>query len=219
MDWEMLRALGDEERRELLRRTRRRRFARNEVLFHEGDPADSLHLVDRGRVSVRSTTPLGEVSTFAVVGPGTVLGELALMSPSHRRSATAAALEPTETLRLGQQDFEELRRAHPSVDQFLIETLIGHMQRLHERLLEALFVPAETRVLRRLVDLAHLYADGAPPGPVVVPLSQEVLASLAGTSRATANQALRAAEQAGSVAVGRARVEIVDLDALTRRLR
>jgi CRP-like cAMP-binding protein len=219
MDWPMLRALVEEERRELLRHARRRRFARNEVLFHEGDPADSLHLLDTGRVSIRSTTPLGEVATFAIVGAGTVLGEFALASMPHRRTATITALEPTETLAIGQREFEALRRAHPSVDRFLIETLVGHVQDLHGRLLEAMFVPAETRVLRRLVELARLYADGARPGPVVVPLPQEVLASLAGTSRATANQALRAAEEAGSISLGRSKVEIVDLDGLTRRVR
>src|SRR6266508_3388546 len=173
MDWPMLRALGEPERRELLRRTRRRRFARNEVLVHEGDPADTLHLLAKGRVSVRATTPFGE-----------------------------------------------LRRRHPSVDRFLIELLVEQVQRLHARLLEALFVPAETRVLRRLVDLADAYGSGSPASPpTVIPLNQEMLASLAGTSRATTNQVLRAAELAGVVTVGRSRVEIVDLDALVRRAR
>jgi len=220
MDWPMLRALGEPERRELLRRTRRRRFARNEVLFHEGDPADTLHLLAKGRVSVRATTPSGEVATFAVYGAGSVLGELALVSAPHRRTATVTALEPVETLSLHQVEFEELRRRHPSVDRFLIELLVEQVQRLHARLLEALFVPAETRVLRRLVDLADAYGSGSPASPpTVIPLNQEMLASLAGTSRATTNQVLRAAELAGVVTVGRSRVEIVDLDALVRRAR
>jgi CRP-like cAMP-binding protein len=218
MDWPMLGALEEGERRELLRRTRRRRFARNEVLFHESDPADTLHLLARGRVSVRRTTPSGEIATFAVMGAGTVVGELALVSPPHRRTATVTALEPVETLSLGQEEFEELRRAHPAVDRFLVEILAEHVQRLHDRLLEALFVPAGTRVLRRLVDLARAY-DGGASAATVIPLNQEVLASLAGTSRSTTNQALRAAELAGAVAVGRSRVEIVDLDALIRRAR
>jgi len=219
MDWPMLSALAEGERRELLRRTRRRRFARNEVLFHESDPADTLHLLAKGRVSVRATTPSGEVATFAVMGAGTVVGELALVSSLHRRTATVTALEPVETLCLGQEEFDELRRTHPAVDRFLVEILAEHVQRLHDRLLEALFVPAETRVLRRLVDLARAYDDGGSSASTVIPLNQEVLVSLAGTSRSTTNHTLRAVELAGAVAVGRSRVEIVDLDALTRRAR
>ena len=194
----MLRALGEQERRELLRRARRRQFARNEVLFHEGDPADSLHLLNRGRA-------------------GTVLGDLALVSDANHRAATVTALEPTETLCLYKDEFNQLRREQPSVDRFLVEILAAEVRRLDARLLEALYVPAETRVMRRLVDLARLYqTDGRG---TVIPLSQEVLAGLAGTSRPTTNQALRAAEAAKAIAVGRSRIEILDLGALQRRAR
>jgi CRP/FNR family transcriptional regulator, cyclic AMP receptor protein len=217
MDWPMLRALGEEERRELLRRTRRRRFARNEILFHEGDPADSLHLLNRGRVSIRAAIRSGDAVTLAIVGTGTVLGEMALLSGANRRAATVTALEPTETLCLYQDEFDQLRREHPSVDRFLVELLAAEVRRLDARLLEALYVPAETRVMRRLLDLASLYqTDGHA---AVIPLSQEVLASLAGTSRSTANQALRAAEAAGAIAVARSKIEILDLGAVEHRAR
>ncbi|MFV0308828.1 MAG: cyclic nucleotide-binding domain-containing protein [Desertimonas sp.] len=48
----------------------RRRFRRGEVVFHEGDPGDTVHLVDKGHVAVRVTTPVGDVATVRVVGPG-----------------------------------------------------------------------------------------------------------------------------------------------------
>jgi CRP/FNR family transcriptional regulator, cyclic AMP receptor protein len=95
--------------------------------------------------------------------------------------------------------------------------LAAEVHLLDARLLEALYVPAETRVMRRVVDLAGLYrTDGRG---AVIPLSQEVLAGLAGTSRSTTNQALRAAEAAGAIAVGRSKIEILDLGAVERRAR
>ena len=78
--------------RSLLQIARRRPFARNEVVFHRDDPGDSLHLISKGRFSVRVMTPLGDVATVAVRGPGESFGEMVLLSEDARRSATVTAL-------------------------------------------------------------------------------------------------------------------------------
>jgi CRP/FNR family cyclic AMP-dependent transcriptional regulator len=212
----ILDVLGEDERRELMRSTRRRRFAPNEVLFHQGDPGDALHLLVKGRVSIRATTRFGDVVTLDVLGPGSFFGELALLSSSHRRTATVTALEPVETISLSQQQFDRLRQEYPAVDQLLIQVLVQRIKRHDDQLVEALFVSARQRILRRLLRLAELYAD-PDGGEVVIPLSQETLASLAGTSRPTTNQVLRATEQAGAIAVRRSRIRILDLQDLVRR--
>ena len=197
--------------------TRRRRFARREVLFHEGDIGDTVHLLDRGRVAVRITTPLGEVATLRVRGPGEVIGEVALLHQSSRRTATVVALERTETLTLHRDAFAELRHNHPSVDEFLLSLLADEVRRLSNLLVEALYVPAETRVLRRLSALTELYGDGdhAPE----IPLTQEDLASLAGTSRSTVNRVLGMIEKDGVVEVSRGRITVVDVTTLEQRAR
>src|SRR5947208_1445669 len=97
-DWPLLRSLPEEDRRRVLAAARRRRFARREVLFHEGDPGDTLHLIDKGRVAIRITTPLGDVATVGVLGRGDVVGEMAILEEGGRRGATVMALEATETL-------------------------------------------------------------------------------------------------------------------------
>lgn len=215
MTWSFLEGVPDDDRRRLLAATQRRRFARREVLFHEGDPGDTLHLIDRGRVAVRITTPLGDVATLRVRGPGEFIGELALLHETSRRTATVVALERTETLMLHRDAFVELRHRHPSVDQFLLTLLADEVRRLSNLLVEALYVPAETRVLRRLCALTGLYRDGdADPE---IPLTQEDLASLAGTSRATVNKVLSNAEKAGLVEVRRGRIIVVDANALAAR--
>jgi CRP/FNR family cyclic AMP-dependent transcriptional regulator len=215
MDWPILDGLGEEDQRRVLAATRRRTFARREVLFHEGDPGDTLHLVGQGRVAVRVTTALGDVATLAVLGPGETVGELALVSDDHERSATVVALEPTETLALRRAQLEELRRAHPTIDRFLLDLLAGQIRRTNALLTEALFVPAENRVVRRLLAVAQVYGD-VQPG-TAVPLTQEDLASIAGTSRATANRVLRTAEDAGELRLARGRIELLDPQALRRR--
>ena len=202
--------------RRLLSVARRRRFARGEVVFHRDDPADSLHLVEKGRFAIRIMTPLGDVATIGVRGPGDSFGEMALVAEGLRRAATVAALEEAETFCVYQGEFERLCKEHPGVTQILVAFLAGEVRRQNELLLDALYVPAERRVLRRLNELASLYGDEEQ---ALVPLTQEELASLAGTSRATVNRVLREEQQRGTLELRRGKTLVRDREALARRAR
>jgi CRP/FNR family cyclic AMP-dependent transcriptional regulator len=212
--WRLLEGVPAEQVRELLRVARRRRFQRNEVVFHRDDPGDSVHLVQRGRFALRIMTPLGDTATVGVRGPGESFGEMALVAEHPRRSATVAALEEAETLAVYRDDFERVRARHPTINQMLLRFLTSEVRMLNERLLEALYVPVEKRVRRRLVDLADLY-PGAD-GPLIL-LTQETLAELAGASRPTVNQVLRDEEKRGAIELSRGKVRILDLADLARR--
>jgi CRP/FNR family transcriptional regulator, cyclic AMP receptor protein len=217
VEWRLLADVPGEAMRELLIVARRRRFARNEVVFHRDDPGDSLHLVQKGRFAVRVMTPLGDVATVAVRGPGESFGEMALVGEGGRRSATVAALEDAETLAVYRAEFERLRGQFPSVDRMLFGFLAAEVRSLNERLLEALYLPVEKRVLRRLVELARLYPaeDGRP----LIALTQETLAELAGASRATVNQVLGEEQKRGSIELRRGTTRLLDVPALERRAR
>ena len=76
MRWPLLAGVPDEEVQRLLSVARRRRFARNEVVFHRDDPADSMHLIAKGRFAIRIMTPLGHTATIAVRGAGENFGEI-----------------------------------------------------------------------------------------------------------------------------------------------
>jgi CRP/FNR family transcriptional regulator, cyclic AMP receptor protein len=217
MEWALLRPLSDEERREVLRLARRRRFRRGEILFHEGDPGDTLHLIDRGHVAMRITTPLGDVATLLVDGPGGYFGELALISEQGTRNSTVVALDAVETLGLHRDQFEELRRRYESFDRMLVTAMAEEVRRLSARLAEALYVPVETRVYRRLVDLATVFAANGELA--AIPLTQDDVASLAGTTRPSANKVLRAAHEDAVLRLSRGSIEILDLALLTKRAR
>jgi CRP/FNR family cyclic AMP-dependent transcriptional regulator len=217
VEWGLLADVPADDVRELLQVARRRTFSRGEVVFHRDDPGDSLHLVVKGRFAIRVMTPLGDTATIAVRGPGESFGEMALVTADSRRTATVDALEPAETRAVYLTDFERIRKTHPSVNQALIAFLVGEVRMLNERLLEALYIPADRRVRRRLVELAELY-PGSAEGDVV-PLTQEELAQLAGTSRATVNQVLRREEERGTVELKRGRTLVLDREALAKRAR
>jgi CRP-like cAMP-binding protein len=158
---------------------------------------------------------MGESISLVVLGPGEVFGEMALLEGGAVRSATAAALEPTEVWMFRRAAFLELRRTLPQANDFLLRTLAADVRRLSRLLLESHFLPVETRVLRRLVDLERQYSR--PDEPTVIPLTQDQLASLAGASRVTVNQVLQAAASGGLVKLGRGRIIVLDAQALTRR--
>jgi CRP/FNR family transcriptional regulator, cyclic AMP receptor protein len=214
VEWQLLADVPDEALHALLTIARRRTFSRGEIVFHRGDPADSLNLIRKGRFSVRIVTPLGDSAMLSVLGPGDAVGELALLGEPHR-SATVSALEPAETYSIHRDDFERLRHEHPSVNDVLIGILTDRLRRVADQLVEAYYVPADRRVLRRMCELTELYRAG--DGEVVIPLTQEEIAELAGTSRATVNRVLREAERRGSVQLRRGRTAVLDLDELLRR--
>lgn len=190
---------------------RRRTFSRGEVVFHEGDPGDSLHRVTRGRFAARVTTPRGDVATFAVHSSGDVFGLLAVLHPDARRSATVAALERSETFTLPASAFARLRAAHPgvaiAVEQLLVEMLLTSSGRL----VEALYTPVHLRVRTCLNDLARIYG-GSSGEPVTIPLTQDDLAGLAGTTRETVNRVLQDEQERGAVHLGRRRITILPKD-------
>jgi CRP-like cAMP-binding protein len=212
MEFTLLGSLTDDDRRTVLATARRRRFAPGEVIVHEGDPGDAFHLIAKGRVGVRVTTPGGSVVLVNVHGRGHAFGEQALIDRTARRSATISALEPTETLSLSADAFDDLRRAHPGVDRLLVEVLSNEVRRLTGRLAEALYETAETRVLRRLLDLDDIYHG-------VIPLTQDSIASMAGTTRPTANGVLRGLVEDGILRLSRGRLEVLDRDTLRIRAR
>ncbi len=156
-----------------------------------------MHLIVAGRVMILVSTPAGEEACLTVSGPGDSVGEQSLLFDGGRRSASAVALEPVETMFLSGRAFAALRREDVLLDRVMIELLGKRVLRLTNQLVEALFVPATTRVLRRVADAAALYGHG------VIPLTQEEIASMAGCTRPTVNRALRSAQDAGMVDLAR----------------
>ncbi len=213
----LLQGLPPDEHRKLIERAKRRTYAAGELVFQEGDPADSLFLVVRGRLAAMVTSADGRELTFAIVGEDEVFGELALLTGSGHRTATVRALETAETLAIHRRDFEHLRQRHRAVSELLVDILGQRVVKLSVALEEAMYLPVQTRILRRLVELARSYGHGEEP--TVIPLTQEDIAGLAGTARATVNRILRAERNRGTVSLEKRRITVLDLDSLSRRAR
>ena len=216
MEWRIFSGIPEEDVRAVLALARRSTYRRGEVVFHRFDPADTVHLITKGRFDVRVATQHGDEVALAIRGPGETLGELAVVTEAAERSATVTALEPGETLVVRGSELRRLAKQHPSLDEVLVRLLAERVAFLSDRLVEAYTVDAETRVARRVLELARVY--GSTP-PITIPLIQDDLAALAGTSRATVNRVLRDAERRGLVELGRGRTVLLDPEGMARLAR
>lgn len=149
-----------------------------------------------------------------VLGPGSYFGELALVRDDGHRTATVTALEPTETFAVTAGAFRRLREWHPGVERAMTTLLADRVDRLSGRLVEAMYVSLDRRVMRRLVEVGEMYAAPDADGPLVVPLTQRQLAELTGGTRQSVNQVLQRLVDQGIIALGRGRIDILDAERL-----
>src|SRR5215213_2561720 len=110
-------------------RLRVRRFRRNEVIMHQGDPGDALHIVAAGAVKIVLPSAEGDEAIIATLRPGDFFGELALLDGAPR-SATAAALEVTDTFVLPRDAFVRLLSDDSMLRDALLAGLAGELRRL-----------------------------------------------------------------------------------------
>ncbi len=213
----MLQSLPDPDARLLLRAGKVHEYARRDVLVHEGEVADSFHIVLDGRAAVRVTTPAGESAIVNILGPDSHFGEVSLLGRSDpRRTASIVALEPMRTLSIPAAVFRDLRDRNPRLEQLVSGILARRVDELSAQVVEAMYDSLEHRVIHRLAQLAEVYGSGSG-GEVTIPLTQDELSQLVGGARPSVNQVLRRLVDEGLIAVGRGRVTIADVTALERR--
>jgi CRP/FNR family transcriptional regulator, cyclic AMP receptor protein len=194
----------------LLGAGRPRAYRSGEVVFHQGDASDRLYLLRAGRVAVRASSPDGDLVTLGLLTAPDEFGEVGLLRDDHHHTATVVALGDVSVVTVPADRFHELRAAHPDLTEWLLRVLVGRLEHTSDLLTDALFVEADVRVARRLLDSCRAFAGETSS----VPISQEDLAAMAGVSRPTANRALRRLAAAGVVRLGRRHIEVCDLDGL-----
>ena len=214
MEWQLLDSLAEENRRAVLARCHRQRYPKGAFICHQGELGDSVHLIATGTVAIRVNGPGGDMITVDVMRPGNSFGEQALINDDAVRTATVVALERVETLRLTRDEFRQLWEEYPGASLVVAKMLEARLRATSQALFDALHLPARTRVMRRLAFLADIYAGHATQS---IPLTQDDLASMAGTTRQTVNRILNQARQDGLVDLNRGRIVILDRSGVARR--
>ncbi len=207
---------GEEALQAIAALMRRRRFRRNEVIFHQGDIGDSLQVVASGGVKIVLPSAEGEEAIIASLKPGDFFGELALLDSSPR-STTATALEATETLALPRDQFLRLIEEDPRLVRALLHALAEELRRLTGHVEELHFLDLAGRLSMRLVRLAR-DQDPAAAGRVELdwPFTQSDLAAMIGGTRQSVNKLLSGLVEGGLLGIERDTLVINDLEELER---
>lgn len=196
---------------------RRRRFRKNETIFHQGDIGDSLQVVASGGIKIVLASPEGEEAIIASLKPGDFFGELALLDGAPR-STSAVALDPTETLALPRDEFLRLVGEDPHLVHALLTALAGELRRLTGHVEELHFLDLAGRLSMRLVRLAR-DRDPNAGGRVELdwPFTQSDLASMIGGTRQSVNKLLSVLVDDGLLSIERDTLVIADLEQLERQ--
>ncbi len=199
---------------------RTRRFRRGEVIFHMGDPGDALFIVAAGAIKIMLPSDTGDEAILATLRPGDVFGELALLDGAPR-SATAVALEPTETLILPRDRFRDLLDTEPAIRDALLASLAAELRRLTSHVEELHFLDITGRLASRLARLASEAGTRQADGSIRLdsPVTQGDLAAMIGCTRQSVNKLLGMFTDDGLIQFDRDRIVIRDLDGLMRTAR
>jgi CRP-like cAMP-binding protein len=178
-----------------------------------------VYLVVDGLLKIVKMSRTGRVSFIGLQRPGTLVGELGVLSPGPR-SASLAAVTDTIVVRIAPPIFLTLLRAHADLAHALLEDLADRLRDATDQIHELMSADATSRMASRLVELA---ADAGsydePPAGVVIrlPISQQELGEWAGLSRAGAVKALHDLRELGLIETSRMVIAITNLDALRTR--
>ena len=195
----LLARLGDASLDAILRLTRRRRFRKDEVIFHEKEAGDSLFIILHGRVKVAIFGDDGKEVTLSTLSEGDFFGEMALLD-SEPRSATTIAEEDCELLSLQQADFMRALEQDPGMSASLIQVLASRLRKANHQISTLALLDVYGRVARVIQELAEEEGKRLKDGRVVVrrPTHMDI-AHRIGSSRETVTRMMRDLEENGHI--------------------
>ena len=154
---------------------------KNQVVFSQGEPADALYYIQRGKVKLVVVSFAGKEATLSVMGKGEFFG-LGSLQQRSLRLATATTLEPAVIVRIERDIMQRELRSHPRLSEVLMTQLLSRTLTLQKDLCTHIFDPSEKRLARVLLKLSRLGEESQQQ--VAMPkISHDTLATMVGTTR------------------------------------
>ena len=156
-------------------------FKKNAVIYSQGDPAECIFYIQKGRVKLHVVSEHGKEAVVAIMEAGQFFGEGCLNGDT-ARVATATSLGDSAIVSISKHAMREALKNEPRFAQLFVNYLLTRNTRVEEDLIDQLFNSSERRLARLLLLLAHFGKDGVPQ-PIDIEISQETLAEMIGTTR------------------------------------
>jgi len=157
------------------------KYRENQIVFSQGDPADAIFYIQKGKAKVTVVSEQGKEAVVAILGPDDFFGE-GCLAGQPRRMATVSTMAEGLFMRLEKASVVRVIHDEPAFSEMFIAHLLARTIRVEEDLVDQLFNSSEKRLARMLLLLANFGKDGRPE-PVIAKVSQETLAEMIGTTR------------------------------------
>ncbi len=157
------------------------RFGKNQIVFSQGDPADAVFYIQKGKAKVTVVSEQGKEAVVAIFGTNEFFGEGCLAGQS-QRIATVTTMTDCVIMRLEKASVVDVIHREPAFSEMFIAHLLGRTIRVEADLVDQLFNSSEKRLARMLLLLANFGKEGRPE-PIIAKISQETLAEMIGTTR------------------------------------
>ncbi len=156
-------------------------YGKNQVVYRQGDPADSVFYIQTGKAKVAVVSEQGKEAVVAVLEAGSFFGE-GCLAGQILRMATVAAMTECAITRITKSEIVGVIHKEPAFAEMFISHLLARNSRIEEDLVDQLFNSSEKRLARTLLLLAN-FGKESKPEPVLAKISQETLAEIIGTTR------------------------------------
>jgi CRP-like cAMP-binding protein len=197
-------------------------LAPKEAFFSQGDPADSVFYLQKGRAVVTVVSPAGKEATITLLSAGDFVGEEALAAMPGLRLATATAVTACTTLKISREEMIRVMHVEHSFSDLFLKVILERSMRIQADLVDQLFNSSEKRLARILLLMAELGKPGEPE-QYIPKISQETLAEMVGTTRSRVSffmnrfRKLGFIEYNGRIKVHRSLLNAVLLDRMPER--
>jgi CRP/FNR family cyclic AMP-dependent transcriptional regulator len=174
-----------------------KKFREDETIYVQGDVADAVFYIVFGSVKITVLSDQGKEGVIAILGPGDFFGEGCLDGRTHRTS-TITATSACEIVRFGRDAIKRALEDDAAFSHMFFRWLLHRTEKLKADLIDQLFNSSEKRLARILLTLANTGPDD-PSGVIPIPITQETLANMVGTTRARINQFMRKFSKLGHI--------------------
>ena len=157
-----------------------------QVIFSQGDPADTVYYIQKGRVRLSTVSKQGKEATLALLGEGDFIGEECIANSHNRRLTSATAITEGSVVAIPKQSMIALLKTEHAFSETFVAFLLDRNVNFQEALVDQLFNSSEKRLARILLQLAQVGKSDTPV-TVVPKITQEMLAEMVGTTRARVN--------------------------------
>ncbi len=173
------------------------KHGKNEVIFSQGDAADAVFYIKKGKIKVTVVSRQGKEAVVAILGVDEFVGE-GCLAGQPKRLSSASAMSECVTMRVAKTEIQRLIRVEPAFSQIFMSHILARNARVEEDLLDQLFNSTEKRLARLLLLLANFGKEGRPE-PLVAKISQETLAEMVGTTRSRVSHFMNKFRESGFI--------------------